>query len=60
MLREMQFRCNRRTDRIAAAIPTMLGRPVGLVYLRQLGATGQVQGRIRDLTERFAERLEER
>ena len=48
------------SDKIAEAMPEVTGKPVGLIYLKQLGQTGVVQGKIRSLTEQFAEKLEGR
>ena len=56
----MQLRCNKRTDKIAEAMPAVTGKPVGLIYLKQLGQTSAVQGKIANLTEQFAEKLEGR
>jgi hypothetical protein len=58
MLRTLQVRCNRRTDRIADSLPQAVGRPVGAIYLRQLAETGRAQGAVRVLAEQFAELLE--
>lgn len=57
LLRGMQDRCNRRTDCLAKVVPATVGRSVGLIYLKQLGRTGEIQGNIGRLADRLAEQL---